>query len=234
MVDGLNETGHADDGDDIVGLEFPDSVYTCEVPGQDPGSGLIGCANCEAGAVSYEVDITGLAIDIDADYYAVRVFVTGPKLQGSHAGCLQGPPADDWTPGQNICGPGYQRPMYDGEVSGWSSGILTFNAAPVAPTFAAEWDGTEANTCQTNWPDMRFPLAWLVNPDPVWPFPDSQGNLFGQCLFEYEQLPASIGLGITYFSHLEAQVGRWGVSVREYKIGETVAERPYTSYVWAA
>lgn len=235
MVDGLNETGHGDDGDEIVGLEFPDAEYQCQLPaqGEDPG-GIVPCASCGADSITYTVDIASIPFDTTADYFAVRLFVAGPTLQGSPDGCRQSPPAGDWTPGQDICGPGFQRPFYDGEITGQPDSILTFNAIPVDPTFSAVYEGGLANVCQKNWPDMTFPLAWLVNPSPVWPFPDSQGNLFGQCLFTLAQLPSTIELTIAYFDHLEAHVGRWGVSVREYRIGETETFTPYTSYVWAA
>lgn len=216
-VDGLNEVAHNGAGFDMTGLSsfasfscvLGETSYLCE------GGGI--------GDFSGTVDITDIPYDTTRDYYAVRLVLEGPKLAGAFASCEEPP-----LPGLSPCD-GVSGAFYDGTVSGGP--FVTFNAVSLAPTFSAAPETFGGNTCQVNWPDNNPALSWLVNESPVWPVgspgsADAEGNLFGGlCLFTLAQLAAlpPITVDLDYYDHHQLLAGRFGVSVREYVVGETVA-----------
>jgi hypothetical protein len=161
--------------------------FECAATG-DPEGGAILCKEMGGATESVSVDIAALiATAPDADYYAVLVGFLGPRgFDEAHVGCRLVFP---WG-----CGPG-DPVTSDTTVNGT---YLSLEGVSVASGGHTENDapfelGSESAAGGGG--------QLLVNPAPVWPVPDAQGNTFGQCLFTPAQVPASITATVDVANH---------------------------------
>lgn len=173
----------------------------------------------------------GQPLGVDADYYAIGVRFAGPRLAGGHLDC--GP-----LPASECAGP--TQAMYEGGLSGSYLMIEDFPNGPYAPPSTFEGNlpsgGGPGAITFTDWPwDYTDPLhsppfsdndlAYIVNPDPVWPFPDAEGNTFGQCLFTYAQIP-TIDLSMIWGTS-NTESGFLHITVLPYWEEASAPEMPY-------
>ncbi len=187
---------------------FGDLIFTCPMNDVLPVSSSIGLGS--------------IPFNVSADYFAVLVYINGPLVLGRGCGSSVSP-TDSPCKGA-LC-------SYDGTVDGdyvirdsdepseWRAVASTYDAVTGSPV--------QAPGCKTEWPNppgvdasALSSVAYLLNPAPVWPIPDGDGNEFGMCLFELAQLPAAIETSITEFAHHATLNGFWRVTVSAYVLGE--------------
>lgn len=167
---------------------------------------IIDCASNTEATDSISVSPASLAAFLPAEYYAMHVQFLGPQgYQPGDEACEDfagGPP----TGGPERCGPPQQVIQFTTITGDYVSATLDAASAPsdatTVPQVPVNGDAGQENfeLGRTGIPfdDVQHGQpTFLVNPSPVWPFPDSRGNLFGMCIFEPGQLPAAITATVT-------------------------------------
>lgn len=213
--------------DGLTKLSYePDGTGSSNAAQRFPGLAGDGTQNCsgvtcpgpDSGEQTFSVPVDPINFFHGGDYFRVGMNIRGPALRGAECKPPSGPTD---SPCQILAGEAY----YDGLVTpgGWATADgLTWTLAAV--TFDA--DNTDDNTipASTDWPHV-FPnqhdVASLINPSPVWPAVDAEGNEYGGLhLFTLAQLPATIDVFISFWSYHQETLGRMTVAVTVYMEGD--------------
>lgn len=153
----------------------------------------------------------------DADYFVVYMVIDGPSVRGAE--CKEASGVD--TPCQILAGEAYYDATIDPD--GW---LRTEAGTWVSVPGEFDADNTDDHNvfAHTTWP-RQWPyehhIARLVNPVPVWPLPDGEGNEYGGLhLFTLAQLPVAIEITITTWNYHQSGLGRMLVGVTPYMEGD--------------
>lgn len=209
----------------IMGLGRSQS-YTCP----DYHGNPYPCEKGDDGVSTFSINLLDTGYDETADYYHVVIHIDGPETI-SPGGCHEQVGPTDTPPCGSVGG---DFPVYDGTISpgDWLRQVIDQSGPPpwnnshqeIAPnTFNAIGISDTNWRAFTYWPDrtdlpgeQRSWQAYLVNPTPVWPVPDTYGNTFGNCLFTADQLPESIDLELIHHNREQTRPGRLWAFVRAY------------------
>jgi hypothetical protein len=180
----------------------------------------IGCPGPAAGEGTFSAVIGDINFFAGADYFTVGVNIRGPGIRGRGCKTPDGPTD---TP----CDVLHGEAFYDGvvEPDGWAKW------SPDPPGWVSvpntyEDNNVDDNSVQavTDWPSVfphQYDVARLINPVPVWPLVDGEGNVFGGMhLFTLAQLPSAISTTITYWGYNQPGIGFMTVSVSPYVLGD--------------
>lgn len=169
------------------------------------------------------------------ELYSFELLVQMPYLTDGTLGCKY-VPALPTLPATWACGPEVDHAYYEGFVAGGvfldHSGVtidpgFTSQPAPGGAINSRPWpnyDIYDPGVVQSgpNPSTALLPyMAYLENPDPVWPVPDAQGSTFGRVLFTLAQLPWEISVTFIHHAHDHAPgttgpVGSMNGTVRGY------------------
>lgn len=201
-------------------------AFDCDYPDPLPEDPLhrtiISCPTNLGQDHSYTINIADIPYET-ADFYAVAVRVTGPRLSGGYAGC-QTP----FIPG--IVCVGLVPASYEGSVTGGDY-VERVTGSPLDNSYSTP--DRPGGSAKTNWPDpgVFTVSAMLLNPAPTWPVPDAFGNEYGKILFTEAQLPTSISTTISRFSTRLAMHGVFVVRIDSFVYGESEPEAPFYSSI---
>lgn len=185
----------------------------------------VSCPAPDSAISSFSIPLTG--IYGAADYYAIRVHIDGPVLDGADCIVQFTPtsPGPCTTTGES---------SYDGVVTpgDW---VIAVPGDPgylsVPSTFEA--DGDAANPAHAWWPN-DYHHGILVNGAPTLPVPLAE-NYYTMALFEPGQMPAAITVEITHSNYLQHTLGQMHVGVLAYdETDEEPGEGGRVMYVGAA
>lgn len=181
------------------------------------------CPGPASDTTEFDAFLAGTSFDPAADYHAVGLAIEGPRLV---------------TPGCHLpinvvdspCGGPAENPDFEGVISPdpWlrasypSPGVSEPESVPNIFPSVIENGGTHGF-----WPEPPPPFvnkgefAYLVNPAPVWVFPDGLGNEFGQCLFTTAQLPTFVSINFSHTNRFHQIDGNIRLGVIDYYLPGT-------------
>lgn len=92
-----------------------------------------------------------------------------------------------------------------------------YRASVSAPNWAQFFGSFEVTRERPN--QLILPkMAYLENPDPVWPIPDAQGSTFGRALFRRDQIPWELSATFVHHNH-DADRAQLRTLVKGYILG---------------